>query len=205
MPLWAAAAAIGGTLLSIKSLGILLSNVQPEYAFELAPFFFGVATVGVAGTWENLRPDPGWRLRSVAWLAAAAGALAAIAYIAQGDEGIFGVAATAAMLSVVVVLLSTGREIWESRLMGEWSVLPWVVGWLMLGTVPIGGALAALEERLLEVPLLAVGLAWIALGVSNAWPWQGGGGSLLPVESRRVLKSRNESATRENNPFNPSS
>ena len=41
------AAAIGGVLWTVKSLTILVVGTQPDYTFEIAPFFFGVAAVGV--------------------------------------------------------------------------------------------------------------------------------------------------------------
>src|SRR5688572_13077310 len=41
-------ALIGGVLWAMKSLGILVADYEPEYAFAVAPFFFGLAAVGIA-------------------------------------------------------------------------------------------------------------------------------------------------------------
>jgi hypothetical protein len=168
LPLWAvAAAAAGGTLWAVKSLSILLTGRQPDYTFELAPLCFGVAIVGVAGLAEARGGLTGPLVLAVAWFAAAAGGIAAASYIVNGDSVLFGPAVVAAMLATLGVLLYCGRSIWRRKTLGAWSVIPWALPWLMIGAVPAGGVLESLDERLLEVPLLAVGLGWIALGAAG--------------------------------------
>jgi hypothetical protein len=158
------AAALGGTLWSIKSLGILIADAEPEYAFAVAPFWFGLACIGLVRLWEDQRDDRSWQVRATALLACGAGGVAATAYVVQGDAGVFSVSVLVAMLAVLAVLLGVGRRIWRAGVFERSSFFPWALAWLMLASIPIGGALAALDERLLEVPLLAVGLAWIWLG-----------------------------------------
>jgi hypothetical protein len=88
-----------------------------------------------------------------------------VAYLVQGDEALFGISAMVAMLSVLAVLLGCGRAIWRNKALGRWSFGPGALGWVTIAAIPVGGALAEVDERLLEVPLLVVGLMWVGLGV----------------------------------------
>ena len=97
--LWGAASAIGGALWTVKSVSILLVNRQPDFTFEFAPFFFGIAVLGVVRTTAHFRPVAVW-LRSLAWLAVVAGAVAAVTYLVQRDGVLFGSAIATAMLAV---------------------------------------------------------------------------------------------------------
>jgi hypothetical protein len=36
-----------------------------------------------------------------------------------------------------------------------------------VAAIPLGGAMAEIDERLLEVPILAIGLGWIVLSASQ--------------------------------------
>ena len=65
-------------------------------------------------------------------------------------------------IALLAFLLGVGRSL------REWSAIPWNLGWLMIAALPIGGLLAAIDERLLEVPLLAVSLTWVVLGLRLA-------------------------------------
>jgi hypothetical protein len=165
--LWSAAAAAGGLLWIIKAATILSLDEQPAYTFEIAPFLFGVASIGVVLTWEGVQPGAGRHMRYLAGLATIAGAVAAIAYILQGDDGAFGLGAMVSLLAVLCVLLYTGRAIWRHRALGDWSAIPWALGWVIVAAIPLGGAMAEIDERLLEVPILAIGLGWIVLSASQ--------------------------------------
>jgi hypothetical protein len=156
------AAATGGVLWGIKSAAILVADYQPEYIFSIAPAFFGVACIGLtfaSGSRVVLR-------QALAVLAAGAGILAAASYIASGDTEVFSVAILMAILAVLAVLLSSRRSASAKVPFTGWRFTPRELAWLMLASIPIGGALAALNERLLEAPLLAVSLGWICLGAA---------------------------------------
>ena len=49
-------ALVGGVLWAAKSLGILIADYEPEYAFAVAPFFFGVAAMGIAAKVDLASP-----------------------------------------------------------------------------------------------------------------------------------------------------
>ena len=157
-----ASAVVGGSLWSAKSAAILIADTQPAYLFELAPLCFGVATLGLAGKAQSI-PGAGsvfaWGLSS---LATVAGVLTALIYISFGDVAAFGLAIMVALIAILAFMLTTGRGL------RPWSPLPWRLGWLMIAAIPVGGVLASVDERLLELPLLVVSVAWILLGVRMA-------------------------------------
>ncbi len=167
LPPWAAAAAFaGGTLWAVKALAILIADDQPAYMFEMAPFFFGIATLGVALVWETNQIQPRRRVRAFAIAASISGAVSALASVAGLDEVVFGPALMISALSTIGVLLYTGRTLRKTSSLGRWSNLPWIIGWLFVAAIPVGGVLENINERLLEVPLLAISLAWIVLSTS---------------------------------------
>jgi hypothetical protein len=160
------AAITGGALWAIKSAGILVADYQPEYIFSVAPAFFGVACIGLTSD-EGSQPGAGLVVRqALGVLAACAGVIAAASYLAQGDSEVFSVAILTAMLAVLAVLLSSGRSVAASVPFTRRRFRSRALAWLMLASIPIGGGLAAINERLLEVPLLAVSLGWICLGAA---------------------------------------
>jgi hypothetical protein len=156
----AAAAAIGGLLWGIKAVSILVADVQPAYTFEVAPFFFGLAGLGLVTRYERLRTSPARAVCSFAWLAVSAGLAAALLHFLFGDVAAFGLAIMTALIALLVVLFWTGRRL------REWSPVPWILGWTIVASLPIGGALAEIDERLLEVPLLIVSAFWILLAAA---------------------------------------
>jgi hypothetical protein len=177
--LWRSAAAVGGILWIVKSASILLFDKQPVFSFELAPFCFGVASLGIVQVWHGVSPKPSPVPRYLATLATLAGAVAAVAYIVQGGNGLFGPAAGVSLLSGLAVLLVTGLSIWRQHALGASSAAPWLLGWTIVVAIPSGGALEAIDERLLEVPLLAIGAGWVVLSA----PRTGASRPLPGVES----------------------
>lgn len=160
IPLLAGAAIVGGLLWVVKGGAILLGYGQPEYAFEIAPLLFALVTLGLT------RWLPRNRARRVATVlavtAVSACLVAAVSSVVAGhvlgpDLGIGVLAVTAAL--VVLGLRLRGRDV----AVGGLSLL------LGVGTLPaviVGGALSAIDERLLEVPIVVIGVVWITLGVA---------------------------------------
>ena len=93
----------------------------------------------------------------LAWVAALAGIAASVTHVAAGETDAFGFLTMATALSTLAVLLYGGHK------MKAWSALPFYLGCLYILSLPMSGALEAIDQRLLEIPLLAVALGWIAL------------------------------------------
>ena len=149
---------IAGLLWSIKSISILVADYQPAFVFESAPMFMGLAALGIASNVKN-SGTPRLAVLVFAILAVVNGALAVLLHALTGDSDAFGFVLMLSMLNVLAVLSYGG---WLVR---AWSLTPIAVFVVTLVALPVGGALAEVDERLLEVPLLIVSAAWISLGV----------------------------------------
>lgn len=67
-----------------------------------------------------------------------------------------------ATLSGLVLLgIATRRT---NALPGRWRLLPLMMGICIFPLMAVGGALESINERLLELPLILIALAWIWLG-----------------------------------------
>ena len=159
-PRAALGALVGGVLWAAKSLGILIADYEPEYAFAVAPFFFGIAALGVAAKVDPALPRERTATSVLAAVATIAGAAAALLYIATGDSTGFGLTIMVSVLCLLAVLIYGG---WLVR---QWSIIPFAIAATMLIGLPIGGALSEIDERLLEIPLLVVATGWILLGLT---------------------------------------
>ena len=154
-----AAAVAAGVCWIVKGGAILSTGVQPPVLFEAAPLLMAVAVVGLA---LQLRTS---RVRAVAVTLGIVAVAAATPVIADEVTSlpamVTGAGMALAQLCVVVSLAVAGVQLRRGRR----AVLPLA---LAIGTVPailVGGLLmAVLGERALEIPLLALGSAWIALG-----------------------------------------
>lgn len=149
-------ALMGGVLWAVKGLAILVADSQPAYTFEIGLACFGVATLGIADKVSSSIVA----IRIVAILAGAAalaGIAASLMYAVAGDNDAFGFLAMVTALSTLAVLLYGGHKV------KAWSTWPFYLGCLYIVSMPVGGALAGIDERLLEVPLIAVAIGWIAL------------------------------------------
>lgn len=143
----------GGFAWVIKGLAILALDEQPPVVFELALPLFGLSLVGVA-----LLTSRGIRrtiVLGLAWLAVVAGLVALVSEVLDiaWDESI--AASSLALLAGQLTLPRSGRAP---------AALTF---WIGVGTLPalaVGGALAAIDERFLEIPLVCVGLAWMLVG-----------------------------------------
>jgi hypothetical protein len=76
-------------------------------------------------------------------------------FIAIGGFGTF---AALVVLGIVV------RR--SSALSAPYTSLPWAMGVATIPLLIVGGALEAVSERLLEIPIALLGLCWIALGAA---------------------------------------
>ena len=164
---WAGfAAAVGGALVAVKGIAIVVTGDQPEYIFEVAPLFLALGLGGLHALLEGrgrraraggrgarpgrrrvgggqrrlLRSDDRRRGRSAERHHPADGAL-------DLRRPLLGIAVRR-----------------TDALPGRWRSFPLAIRAGVLPLMMVGGVLEALSERLLEVPLVVLGLAWIALG-----------------------------------------
>ncbi len=146
-------------LWAIKTVSILVAGYQPPVVFEAAPALFGLTVVSLAFSYQA-------RLTRVAQvlgvLATVAGVLAAWSEL-TGE--VWGVALVTAMTGVLVGLILIGLAARsDTRPLGTAGRWALIIG---LGTIPgvlVGGLLAMINERLLEVPLLLIACMWARLG-----------------------------------------
>lgn len=158
--LLATAALVGGMLWVFKGGAVLLRYDQPEHAFEVAPLLFALVTLGLA---PRVPPSRARRIGIVLAVTAVLGGLiAAASSVVTGSvlgAGLLTgtVTMTAALVIVGLGLRRSGTAVGRLLLV------------LGLGTIPAiaaGGALSLLDERLLEAPIVAIGLVWIAVGLA---------------------------------------
>lgn len=143
-----------------KGAAILLGFGQPEYAFEVAPLLFALATLGLA------RWVPRSRVRRVGTVLAITAVLSCLvaALSAAVSGGVLGPDLGIGVLTMTAALVVLGVPIRHSGL--AVGGLPFMLG---VGTIPavlVGGALSTIDERLLELPIVLIGLAWIAVGLA---------------------------------------
>jgi hypothetical protein len=178
MPLAGWAAIIGGLLWVVKATVILFTGVQPPLIYAVAPIGFAIALVGLA---QRLGPASAWA-RWAGWLALAAGLAAVVQVVAElFTPSLLPTADETTVLTPVIVLAGFGSLL-ALALIGlavrraglfppPWSWLPLTMALifpLLLALVVAMSQLAALspalEERLIELPVLTLGLGWILLG-----------------------------------------
>ena len=162
-----ASSLIGAAMWTYKSFAILLTGDQPDFWFELALFWFGTAILLlVYGLRDQLSRS--FRLiTALSWVSAVAGGVAAVAYIIEGDEGVFGPAALATMVSIVVIMFLIGGDIQSRRLLKRYNQGPRLLGWLFVISIPLGAVLSGINDRLLEVGLLAMVVGWVILALGT--------------------------------------
>ena len=185
-----AAAMVGGAMWAAKAGVILLGGEQPGYLFEAAPLAFALALLAL-----------GARLAGRGGAVALAGRVGALTVVAATAANLLEAALTEreavpALSSIVDLVVGVGPVVglvllgWASRR----SFPPtWRPGPLALAALyPLSALLllpAALVvdldgpsgERLIEVPILIIGLGWIALGA---------GLIRAPVASRAAIGGR---------------
>ena len=162
------AAVVGGAMWAAKGLAILATGEQPPLLFEIPLVLF---PVGLLGLHARMRGHTG-RLRAaggvVSVIALVAGAAAVVILSVDPDaEGVVpGVAIAGSALATVAGLVLLGLVARRAEIFRPpWHRLPLLLGIAtpLLFTV-VGGVLAAINERLLEVPLVLAAAAWVRLG-----------------------------------------
>lgn len=156
------AAVLAGLMWGVKGTSILVTGRQPPLLLELAVPLFGVVllalSVSVAGS---------GRRTLVRGLGLTAFLAAAVAVVTEVRGEVWGPALVCAMVATLVGLVVFGAE---GRSGGQGPAIPARRPALAIGvaTVPailVGGILAELDERLLEVPLVALAGMWCWLGL----------------------------------------
>ncbi|MGH9198995.1 MAG: hypothetical protein ACRD1T_25115 [Acidimicrobiia bacterium] len=169
---WAGvASAVGGACWVIKGLAILITGDQPPFLFEIAPVFF------LVGLW-GLRLRLGHRGGRMATVGIAALGLSVLLGIATwflsvaaddsrttGSEEEFQPTLLLAFLALLTGLVLLGIVTRRTRALGDrWSNLPLALVVAAPLVTIVGGALEAINERLLEIPLVLYGFGWMGLG-----------------------------------------
>lgn len=153
------AAGIGGAMWVVKGASILLTGVQPPVVFEAALPFFAVALLGLGARLGRLRGSLGNAGIAVACVAA----ISAFIALATGWPPFIAIAGFGPFLGLILLGGATLRtRVFPS----PWSALPLAVGLGGPLLILMGGILALIDERLLEVPILMIGFAWILVGYS---------------------------------------
>jgi hypothetical protein len=156
----------GGICWGVKSLAILVTGEQPPILFELAPTFF---TAGLIGLYAGI-PEKTGLAKAGAALATVGLAMSVVALVTtrfgfeETAEDEFSPAIFSTFLLVVSALAVLGAA---SRRQNVLSSTNWLPLGLAISFVPllmVGGLLSALNERLLELPLLVIAVGWTALG-----------------------------------------
>lgn len=154
------AAVAAGLCWTVKAVAILATGQQPALLFELAPLLMAFAIL-VLG--RQLAPG---KPRTICAVVATAALLAGVAVLVGQVMPLptiaYGIAMAGANLLILVGLVTAGLSL-RGRLGAH---LPFLLGLVTFPALLIGGLAADLVgERALEVPLVALGAAWIALGV----------------------------------------
>lgn len=153
------AAVLAGLCWLVKSVAVLAGASQPVFVFEFAPAFQSLAVAALA-----LAFPAGAICRTVAVLALLAGMATAGLAVLMPEHVAVNVAILAATLLVLAALFLVGGVVRRQQVLGRWSRLPRRLAFWTVPLVLAGGLLSALNERLLEVPLLVLGLGWLWLG-----------------------------------------
>jgi hypothetical protein len=148
------AAFLGGLAWVLKGGVILAGGAQPPLLFEAAPALFGWGLMSVA----HCTMRPGGR-RGFALALSAVATVAGLAALASDLVGeVAGEALAISSVALLIGLLSLERH-------RRWPApLAWCIGLAMLPALILGGLLAEIDERLLELPLVCLGVGWMAVG-----------------------------------------
>jgi len=148
------AALLGGSAWVVKGIVILASGDQPPFLFEVAPVLFAIALLSLADT---AMPPSRRRTAAMGCAAIALGA-GVVAVVTEALGDVAGAVIATSSLALVVGLVALDRH-------RRWPTpLAWWIGVAMLPAIFVGGLLSEIDERLLEVPLVGLGAAWIVVG-----------------------------------------
>ena len=148
------AALAGGLAWVAKGVVILGGGDQPPLLFEAATPLFGLALGSVA--LSTMSPS---RRRVVVLALSAISVIAGfIALASELVDEVWGAALAVSSVGLLIGLLTLPRN-------GHWPApLAWWMGVAMVPAVVVGGALAEIDERLLEIPLVCLGITWMVVG-----------------------------------------
>jgi len=153
------AATVGGLLWVVKGGAILLTGQQPPVVFEAAMPLFAVGLLGLHARLDGR----GGRLGKAGALVAYAALASCVIVFMAPLAPFIAVAGFGPFLGLVLV----GSATLQARVFPPpWSALPLAMGLGGPLSILAGGGLALIGERLLEVPIVLVGLAWMLLGYS---------------------------------------
>lgn len=147
------AAFLGGAAWTGKGVAILMTGDQPPLLFEIAPALFGSGLFGAG--FSTMSPG---RRRSATLGLAAVAAIAGLVALLVDRAGQVNPAIAVSSLALLVGLWTLPRRA------GWPAPLAWWMGAALVPALLVGGVLAEVDERLLEVPLTCLGIAWMALG-----------------------------------------
>ncbi len=165
------AAWLGGLSWTVKGLSILVVAKQPPVVFELGAPLFAVALLGLFAALhgDDRRAVIGGVAAGLAVLLVVIAAIARAIDPTLAPEGEaftpLSVVLLATAVCLVAALVLLGLASRRSRRL-RWSALPFWMGILVVPGLLLGGALAEVNERLLEIPLVLFALAWMPLGYS---------------------------------------
>ena len=171
----ASAAVIGGGAWFVKAGLTLATGNEPPAAFAIGLALFPFALLGL---WSLVRAVPARSAQLGGLLAAAAAISVVLAALVRAVGGAdveptedeitaltpFIILAGFGTFAALFVLGIAVRR--AGALAGSYASLPWAMG---LATIPfliLGGALEAVSERLLELPIALLGIGWVMIGVA---------------------------------------
>jgi hypothetical protein len=153
------AAMAGGLMWVAKGGSILLTGQQPPVVFEAAMPLFAIGLLGLHARLDGHAGPLGKAGVLVAYAALASAAIVLMAPLAP----FYAVAGFGPFLGLVLL----GSATLQARVFPQpWSALPLAMGLGGPLLILAGGGLALISERLLEIPIVLVGLAWTVLGYS---------------------------------------
>lgn len=153
------AAIAGGLMWVVKGGSILLTGQQPPVVFVAAMPLFAVGLLGLHARLDGRGGPLGKAGVVVAYVALVAAAVVFMTPLAP----FYAVAGFGPFLGLVLL----GSATLQARVFPPpWSALPLAMGLGGPLLILAGGGLALIGERLLEVPIVLVGVAWMLLGYS---------------------------------------
>ncbi len=172
------AAALGGALWVVKGVADFVTNGHPEYIYEVAPVLFTLGLVGLHARLEGHGSVSGRVGGVLAWasLAMALAVVGAFFYLVRVGEAGF---TRDALLALFALIALTGLSIIASLVLlgiavrrvgampGRWRSFPLSMGVAVLPLMVMSEVALFPDdgrERLLELPLVVLGLAWVMLG-----------------------------------------
>jgi hypothetical protein len=147
---------VGAGFFAIKAGGILATGEQVPWLFEAAPAVLGLCILTLPGALGLT----GTRSAVTAMVGGSAIAIDVAALVADATGEEWGLGLAFAMIGVSTGALVAGWDPrgWMDRALLTAGVAPFV-------GLALGGALEAVDERLLEVGVLLIAAAWAWVGV----------------------------------------